>query len=79
MPTVDLTHTEINPTHSEGYGGGGRDITKTEINPSFLGGAGGGWRIFTATERSPEWWLPSDTQTLGKTKGLDFRGKGFRI
>ena len=79
MPTANLTHTEINPTHTEGYGGGRREHTHTEINPSFLGGGGGGWRIFTATESSPELLLPKDTQTQGKTKGLDFRGKGFRI
>lgn len=79
MPTVDLTHTEINPTYTFLGGGGTRDFTHTEINPSFLGGAGGGWKIFTATERSPDWKLPSDTQTMGRTKGLDFRGKGFRI
>jgi len=79
VPTVDLTHTEINPTFSYGYGGGYREFTHTETSPTFLGGAGGGWRIFTATEISPRWKLLKDTQTMGRSKGLDFRGKGFRI
>ncbi len=81
MPEVNFTHTETNPSLSVGYGGGKRSFTDTEINPTFLGGGGGGWRIFTATESNPTYKLPKaqDTQTMGRTKGLDFRGKGLRI
>lgn len=79
MPEVNITLTETNPSASTGYGGGKREFTHTETNPTFLGGAGGGWRVFTATERNPEYKLPKDTQTMGRTKGLDFRGKGFRV
>ena len=79
MPEENFTHTETNPAASVSYGGGKRDFTHTETNPTFWGGGGGGWRIFTETESNPELKLPKDTQTMGKTKGFDFRGKGFRI
>lgn len=79
MPEVNFTHTETNPPASVAYGGGKRDFTLTETNPPFLGGGGGGWRIFTETERNPELKLPKDTQTMGRTKGFDFRGNGLRI
>ncbi|MBA7611735.1 hypothetical protein ES703_18964 [subsurface metagenome] len=78
MPTVNITNTESNPTHIAGYGGGLRDLSATETSPTFYGGAGGGWRSFTETERNPEHKIPTGTDTLGKTKGLDFRGTGFR-
>ena len=81
MPEVNITHTETNPSASVGYGGGKRDFTYTEINPTFLGGGGGGWRVFTATETNPTYTakIPKDTQAMGRSKGFDFRGKGFRI
>ncbi len=79
MPEVNITLTETNPADSVGYGGGKRELTNTETNPTFFGGGGGGWRIFTATESNPELKLPKDTQTMGRTKGLDFRGRGLRI
>lgn len=79
MAQVDYTHTETNPSLSYGYGGGKREFTFTEINPTFWGGGGGGWRIFALTEKSPMLKLPKDTQSMGKHKGFDFRGKGLRI
>lgn len=79
MAEVNLTLTETNPAASYGYGGGRRAFTYTEANPPFIGGGGGGWRIFTETESNPILRLPKDTQTMGKTKGFDFRGKGLRI
>lgn len=78
MPEINITHTEINPSYVEGYGGGRRGLSHTEINPTFLGGGGGGWKIFTATEKNPTYKPPIDTQALGKSKGFDFRGKGLR-
>lgn len=53
MADIEITNTEINPTYSEGYGGGRRSLTHTEINPTYLGGGGGGFRIFTLTEQPP--------------------------
>ena len=53
MPTVSFTHTEINPSHSEGSGGGRRSHTATEQNPTFGVGSGGGRRVFAETEVSP--------------------------
>jgi len=53
MPTVSFTHTEINPSHSEGSGGGRRSHTVTEQNPTFGVGSGGGRRTLTETELSP--------------------------
>ena len=53
MPTVSFTHTEINPSHSEGSGGGRRSHTVTEQNPTFGVGSGGGRRVFAETEVSP--------------------------
>ncbi|GAI67880.1 unnamed protein product [marine sediment metagenome] len=79
MPEVGITDTETNPSASVGYGGGKRDFTNTETTPTYLGGGGGGWRVFTETEKNPTYKLPKDTQTMGRTKGFDFRGKGFRI
>jgi len=79
MPEVNITHTEITPSHTEGAGGGRRGLSHTELTPSFLGGGGGGWRVFTHTEQNPTYKTPKDTQTMGKTKGFDFRGKGLRI
>ncbi len=53
MPTVSFTHTEINPSHSEGSGGGRRTHTVTEQNPTPGVGSGGGRRTFAETELSP--------------------------
>jgi len=53
MPTVSFTHTEINPSHSEGSGGGRRSHTLTEQNPTPTVGSGGGRRIFLETELPP--------------------------
>ena len=53
MADVEITHTEVNPTYSEGDGGGRRSATHTEVNPTYLGGGGGGFRSFTYTEQNP--------------------------
>jgi len=53
MPTVSFTHTEINPSHSEGSGGGTRSHTVIEQNPTHGVGSGGGRRIFVETELLP--------------------------
>jgi hypothetical protein len=53
MPTVSFTHTEINPSHAEGSGGGRSSHTVTEQNPTPSVGSGGGRRIFNETEFSP--------------------------
>ncbi|MFC1940018.1 fibronectin type III domain-containing protein [Chloroflexota bacterium] len=53
MPTVSFTHTEINPSHSEGSGGGMRAHTVIEQNPTHGVGSGGGRRIFVETELIP--------------------------
>jgi len=53
MPTVSFTHTEINPSHSEGSGGGIRSHTVTERSPIPGVGSGGGRRIFVETELIP--------------------------
>lgn len=54
MPTVDITLTEINPSHGESSGGGRTIFTYTEPNPSRLEGSGGGRRILAHTEITPE-------------------------
>jgi hypothetical protein len=53
MPTVSFIHTEINPSHSEGSGGGRRSHVVTEQNPSQVVGSGGGRRAFVETELIP--------------------------
>ena len=53
MPTVSFTHTEINPSHSEGSGGGRRSHSVTEQNPTPGVGSGGGRRTFLETELTP--------------------------
>jgi len=53
MPTVSITHTEINPSHSEGSGGGIRSHSATEQTPTPATGSGGGRRIFSETELIP--------------------------
>jgi hypothetical protein len=53
MPTVSFTHIEINPSHSEGSGGGTRSHIATEQNPISGAGSGGGQRIFAETELTP--------------------------
>jgi len=53
MPTVSFTHTEINPSHSEGSGGGMRSHIVTEQPPTPGVGSGGGRRIFVETELIP--------------------------
>ena len=77
--TRSFIHTETNPSPALSGGGGSRSFIHTETNPILVGGAGGGWRIFTATDKNPELKMPRDTQTMGRTRGLDFRGKGFRV
>ena len=62
MPTVSFTHTEINPSHSEGSGGGRRSHSVTEQNPTFGTGSGGGRRTFVETELIP-------TQVIGAGGG----------
>ncbi len=62
MPTVSFTLTEINPSHSEGSGGGRRSHTVTEQNPTFAVGSGGGRRTFVETELTP-------TQAIGAGGG----------
>jgi hypothetical protein len=53
MPTVSFILTEINPSHSEGSGGGIRSHTVTEQNPTFGTGSGGGRRTFVEAELIP--------------------------
>ena len=53
MPTVSFIHTEINPGHSEGSGGGTRSHTVNEQNPTPATGSGGGRRAFVETELIP--------------------------
>ena len=53
MSTVSFTHTEINPSHSEGSGGGMRSHTVAEQNPTHGVGSGGGRRTFVGTELTP--------------------------
>ena len=53
MPVVSFTHTEINPSHSEGSGGGRRSSAVTEQNPTYGVGSGGGRRVFAETEIIP--------------------------
>lgn len=55
------------------------NLENTEDNPLFWAAGGGGRRRITATESNPVLRSPKDTQSLGKTKGFDFRGKGERI
>jgi hypothetical protein len=62
MPTVSFTHTEINPSYSEGSGGGRRSHSVTDQNPTFDTGSGGGRRIFLETEVVP-------TQIIGAGGG----------
>jgi len=62
MPTVSFTHTEINPSHSEGSGGGLRSHIITEQNPTLDAGSGGGRRPFVEVELSP-------TQVIGAGGG----------
>ena len=53
MPTVIISHTEINPSYSEGEGGGTRSHAVTAQNPTPATGSGGGRRIFSETELLP--------------------------
>jgi len=53
MPTVSFTHTEINPSHAEGSGGGRRSHVASEQNPVQTVGSGGGRRTFVETELIP--------------------------
>jgi hypothetical protein len=62
MPTVSFTHTEINPSHSEGSGGGVRSHVVTEQTPTPAVGFGGGRRVFVKTELSA-------TQVIGAGGG----------
>jgi len=50
MPIVSFIHTEINPSPSEGSGGGMRSHSVTEQNPTHAVGSGGGRRTFVETE-----------------------------
>ena len=56
MPTVSITHTEINPSHSEGSGGGIRSHSVTEQTPMPTTGYGGGRRVFAETESIPTYY-----------------------
>jgi len=56
MPTVSFTHTEINPSHAEGSGGGRRSHSVTEETPAPATGSGGGRRIFSETELIPAYY-----------------------
>ena len=56
MPTVSITHTEINPSHSEGSGGGIRSHVVTEQTPTPATGSGGGRRVFVETELIPAYY-----------------------
>lgn len=76
MPTVAITETEINPTYIAEGGGGRKTVTETEINPTYKYDLG---MMITETEINPTFLLPKDTQTMGRNKGFDFRGKGLRI
>ncbi|MBA7699493.1 hypothetical protein ES703_108190 [subsurface metagenome] len=76
MPEVNITDTEINPTDVVGYGGGRKEPADTELSPTYKYDLA---IVITETEINPAYRLPKDTQTMGKTKGFDFRGKGFRI
>jgi len=62
MPTVSFTHTEINPSHAEGSGGGRRSHAVTEQNPTPGVGSGGGRRTLIESEFSP-------TQVIGTGGG----------
>ena len=62
MPVVSFTHTGINPSHSEGSGGGRRSSAVTEQNPTYGAGSGGGRRTFVETELLP-------TQVIGAGGG----------
>ena len=74
----ELSDTEINPAFS--YYVDLMLITETEINPTYITGAGGGRRTVSETEINPAYTpYPTPTETMGKTKGFDFRGKGLRI
>jgi hypothetical protein len=53
MPTVDITLTELNPSHSEGSGGGKRSHLHTELNPTHAEGSGGGRRTLAHFELTP--------------------------
>ena len=53
MPTVGFTHTEIDPSHSEGSGGGTRSHADNEQNPTSTAGSGGGRMTFAETELVP--------------------------
>ena len=53
MPTVSFIHAEINPSHSEGSGGGTRSHILTEQNPIPATGSGGGRRTFFEIELVP--------------------------
>ena len=53
MATVSFTHTEINPSYSEGSGGGIRSHVVIEQTPTPATGSGGGRRIFSETELIP--------------------------
>jgi len=58
MPEVSFIHTEINPSHSEGSGGGRRTFVETELTPVPVEGAGGGRRVFVLEGIPPILSLP---------------------
>ena len=65
MPTVSFTHTEINPSHSEGSGGGRRSYSVVEQNPTYAVGSGGGRRTFVETEL-----IPTPVEGAGGGRGV---------
>ncbi|MBA7696830.1 hypothetical protein ES703_105482 [subsurface metagenome] len=80
MPTVSITDTEINPTYTAGYGGGRRTGNDTELNPTYIYRYGGGRRSVQEIELNPILEEPKiPPVSLGKFKGFDFRGRGFRV
>jgi hypothetical protein len=65
MPEVSFIHTEINPGHSEGLGGGRRTFVETELTPIPAEGAGGGRRVLVLEGIPPILSLPLPEVTTG--------------
>ena len=70
MPTVNITHTEINPSYAEGHGGGRRTITHTEISPDYVEGHGGSRRVFVVEDIPPILGLPTPVLTTNPASGI---------
>ncbi|MDD4986572.1 MAG: hypothetical protein PHQ43_12495 [Dehalococcoidales bacterium] len=65
MPEVSFIHTEINPGHSEGSGGGRRTFVEIELTPIPAEGAGGGRRVLVLEGIPPILSLPLPEVTTG--------------